>query len=83
VFTDRFKYIHHFSGPEELYDVVADPRETKSLAADPMFAEVKRKLRAKLAAWMKQTGDFLDLDKDVGIGPGDWPRIGQRLRPKA
>jgi len=83
LFTDRYKYIYHFSGPDELYDVAADPQETKSLAADPKFSEVKKELRAKLAAWMHETGDFLDLDKDAGISPKDWPRIGQRLRPKA
>ncbi len=42
---------------EELYDVGADPNEVKNLAADPAHAKVLDELRAKLAAWRKQTND--------------------------
>jgi arylsulfatase A-like enzyme len=41
--------------PEELYDLEADPFETKNLAADQ--PEVLKELRARLEAWMKDTGD--------------------------
>ena len=42
---------------EELYDLTADPHELKNLAADPAHAAVLDDLRAKLAAWRKQTAD--------------------------
>jgi uncharacterized sulfatase len=42
---------------EELYDVEADPFETRNLAADPKFAAAKAKLSRELDAWMAQQGD--------------------------
>lgn len=42
---------------EELYDLSADPAEVKNLAANPASAKVLDELRAKLAAWRKQTAD--------------------------
>ena len=42
---------------EELYDVTADPAEVKNLAADPAHSKVLDELRAKVAAWRKQTND--------------------------
>lgn len=48
----------YFKRPaEELYDVVADPYETKNLAADPALSTTKAELRAELDAWMKSLGD--------------------------
>ncbi|MFM9030088.1 MAG: sulfatase/phosphatase domain-containing protein [Opitutaceae bacterium] len=43
--------------PEELYDLDADPWETRNLAALPEHAATLRDLRGKLDAWMKETGD--------------------------
>jgi N-acetylglucosamine-6-sulfatase len=42
---------------DELYDLVADPREARNLAGTAALTRTERDLRAKLAAWMKQTGD--------------------------
>ena len=42
---------------EELYDLRADPLETKNLAADPKLADVKARLQGELDAWMAQQGD--------------------------
>lgn len=42
---------------DELYDLVQDPRETRNLAGTAALARTERDLRAKLAAWLKQTGD--------------------------
>ena len=42
---------------DELYDLVGDPRETRNLAGTAALTRTERDLRAKLAAWMKQTGD--------------------------
>lgn len=42
---------------EELYDLDADPLETRNLAGDPALGAVKAKLGAALDAWMRQQGD--------------------------
>ncbi len=42
---------------EELYDLNADPNELNNLAAKPEQAEIKRKLRGELEAWMTAQGD--------------------------
>jgi uncharacterized sulfatase len=41
----------------ELYDVVADPFELRSLADDPAYAPVRAELAAILDAWMAEQGD--------------------------
>ena len=41
--------------PEELYDLAADPHETRNLAAD--HPEVLKEMRERLDRWMKETGD--------------------------
>lgn len=52
----RVKFLSHRPGVE-LYDLERDPLETKNLAADPKYAETKRRLQEKLSVWMKQQGD--------------------------
>jgi choline-sulfatase len=42
---------------EELYDLVADPAESRNLAADPAAQELLRDLRSRLAAWMHRNAD--------------------------
>lgn len=42
---------------EELYDLDSDPWETQNLATDPAHAQTLSDLRAKLDAWITQTGD--------------------------
>lgn len=42
---------------EELYDVNKDPWQLNNLAADPDYAETRRKMRARLDKWMLETGD--------------------------
>ncbi|RMF97363.1 MAG: DUF4976 domain-containing protein [Planctomycetota bacterium] len=42
---------------EELYDLQNDPYETKNLADDPAYAEVKSRLRRALDEWRKMVGD--------------------------
>lgn len=42
---------------EELYDVEADPFETRNLIADPKLADTKTRLSRELDAWMAQQGD--------------------------
>ena len=42
---------------EELYDVAKDPDELTNVADKPDYAAAKRKLRAELERWMRETGD--------------------------
>lgn len=57
--TERFKYCAYAPGKpdEQLFDLVADPGETRNLAGDPAHAADLRRHRAMLAAWCKQTDD--------------------------
>jgi hypothetical protein len=43
--------------PDELYDLVADPHETKNLAGEPSLRAVGDKLLRQLNAWMERTND--------------------------
>jgi arylsulfatase A-like enzyme len=42
---------------EELYDLRADPFETRNLAADPKQAKTLAEMRARLQRWIKETAD--------------------------
>jgi arylsulfatase A-like enzyme len=42
---------------EELYDLAHDPHELVNVADKPEFAKTKKKLRAELDKWMRETGD--------------------------
>lgn len=42
---------------EELYDLRKDPDQIANVAGRPEYAEIQRKLRARLEQWMKETGD--------------------------
>jgi arylsulfatase A-like enzyme len=50
--TDRYKYIqyHGVWDTEELYDLLADPGESRNLIEDPKLLEVKVAMRAQLYA---------------------------------
>ncbi|HYH56780.1 MAG TPA: hypothetical protein VD772_09225, partial [Anseongella sp.] len=48
---------YHNRPPEELYDVQADPGETRNLAADPHYAKILKNFRAKMEQWRGQQGD--------------------------
>jgi hypothetical protein len=42
---------------EELYDAVKDPYQLVNLAEKPEFVDAKKKLRAELEQWMRDTND--------------------------
>jgi hypothetical protein len=48
---------YHERPPEELYDVAADPHETKNLADEPKHEATLRTMRERVQAIMKETGD--------------------------
>lgn len=54
---------------EQLYDLVLDPQEGRSVAADPARAGVVAELRERLDEWMRETEDPL-LDGPVVPPPG-------------
>lgn len=50
--TPRAKYVHRANGgPQELYDLAADPGENTNLADDPAHQQQKKELRTRLFAW--------------------------------
>jgi uncharacterized sulfatase len=52
----RARFYQH--RPEvELYDLKKDPYELTNLADDPVYAEIKARLRKELDRWMAQQGD--------------------------
>ncbi len=61
VVTDQHKYIWNMGGFEELYDLATDPLESENLAGSSECAETQADLRARLRAWMQQTGDTVTL----------------------
>ncbi len=57
--TDRYKFIHFFTEPQEfeLYDLQSDPNEDHNLYGKPGFEALTATLRNRLAALRKETGD--------------------------
>lgn len=49
--TRAHKYIHRVAGPDELYDLRADPSELHSLAGDAAHAGIQSLLRRQLEDW--------------------------------
>jgi len=43
--------------PEELYDLAADPHETRNLADDPKYRRTLDEMRGILDRWIRETGD--------------------------
>lgn len=57
----KWKFIHCTLDPDQLYDLDADPKELRNLAADPAYADVVADFRARVAArW-----DMDAFDKEV------------------
>jgi arylsulfatase A-like enzyme len=62
---------------EQLFDLAADPREFRNLAALPDFQEVRLQLAAELEVWMKAQSDPLcqgvqPVPSGVELVPRDW-----------
>ncbi len=57
--TGRYKYAVYSSGErnEQLFDLMADPGETKNLAYSKEYREVLEKHRGLLSKWMKERSD--------------------------
>jgi arylsulfatase A-like enzyme len=75
----------HTRPQEELYDWIADPWQTKDLAADAAHDQTLRKLRTRLDRWMMETNDqgaepesMYDSDMAVYVGRGN-PTVEQNI----
>ncbi len=55
----RWKYVWNLTAEDELYDLESDPGEHHNRARDPACAEELGRLRRRLAAWLRETGDIL------------------------
>jgi len=55
--THEFKFNRTIGFGDELYDLTNDPHELRNLAADPKYADVKKRLVAQLDKWIKDNGD--------------------------
>ncbi|XVH32618.1 sulfatase-like hydrolase/transferase [Haloferacaceae archaeon DSL9] len=55
--TERFKFVYNAPDRDELYDLDADPHELRNLVDHPDYADEKARLEARLAEWMRDTGD--------------------------
>jgi arylsulfatase len=70
---DRWRYVHYpeamFGGKhcDELYDLAADPEETRNLAADPAHQTVVLEGRGKLLDWMATTRRLVNTQPGVKL----------------
>jgi arylsulfatase A-like enzyme len=71
--TSRFKYCAYTPGKpsEQLFDLAADPGETRDLARDPAGADTLRHHRSLLARWCTTTADPFGANRSGG---GRMPR---------
>jgi arylsulfatase A-like enzyme len=65
--TQRHMYARTEAGPWVLYDLEKDPDERTNLANDAAAEGVRTELEARLARWMKDTGDSWRFNSDVPV----------------
>ncbi|WP_457668946.1 sulfatase family protein [Thiolapillus sp.] len=60
--TDKYKYIDHLIGMDELYDLESDPQEIHNLIGDSNHTRIRKKLAERLNNWIvKQSDPFSTL----------------------
>lgn len=62
--THEWCYVERLYEGPELYDRVADSRETTNLAGRPEHATTERELRDRLFRWLFETSDVIPLERD-------------------
>ena len=55
--TQRYKYVDHLVGMDELYDLRNDPEELVNLARDTSSADLREALSQRLKKWLEQQQD--------------------------
>lgn len=53
----HFEWVYGKRPREELYDLRVDPHQTRNVAADPAYAELRAELEQRLLAELERTGD--------------------------
>jgi len=61
VVSGDHKYIRNHGDIDELYNLREDPHEMRNIAAEPSARSMRDELRSRLAQWMAETGDFIEL----------------------
>lgn len=76
---DRYKYITYYGlwDTDELYDIQADPNETRNLIADPKLRDVVRKMESQLYAYM-QDADAMEIPLNAPSGGSNNKRLRSR-----
>lgn len=63
--TAQYKYIRrYYTGRHELFDMEADPGETRNLSGHPNYAEVERRMETRLLDFFTRTADVLPREQD-------------------
>ena len=81
---DRFKYITYYGlwDTDELYDLQADPGETKNLLHDPAYAETGKEMETSLYEMMAELGG-MEIPLNAPRGSSQNKRLRQRGGKKA
>jgi len=76
---DRYKYITYYGlwDADELYDLQADPRESKNLFYDPQFRPVAVRMEKRLYAMMSELGG-MEIPLNAPVGGSNNKRLGPR-----
>ena len=63
--TMKYKYIRrYYTNHHELFDLDADPEETRNLSGHPDCAAVERQMETQLLDFFMRTGDVLPCEPD-------------------
>ncbi|NQZ70188.1 MAG: DUF4976 domain-containing protein, partial [Lentisphaeria bacterium] len=60
--TQRWKYVYHPNGLDELYDLDLDPFELQNLVTVTEKNDVLQEMKARLAGWNEHTNDMFQWD---------------------
>lgn len=76
---ERFKYITYYGlwDVDELYDLQADPKESKNLIADPSYQDVSKKMEVQLYAMLSDEGGL-----DIPMNPPSGGSQNKRWRER-
>ncbi len=62
--TAEHKYVRRFYERDELYDLKADPRETRNVIDDPGYQDVLASLKERMLQWYMETSDVVPHETD-------------------
>ncbi len=62
--TERFKYVRRAFEPDEFYDLVEDPGETRNRILDPTCQDAVQGLKERMLSWYMETCDVVPMQSD-------------------